>query len=265
MGTVHVTRRTHLTAGQRLMQLGRLAACWCVVSAGSVAAQPSEAPSTVTLHYLQRPPYMMVSGDGLTGLTGGPSYQAFKTAKVPVRIEETPFARQLHYLEINSGMDCMIGMFRKPEREKFAKYSKPVYQDRPQELLTTVSSATRLRGHAGITEVLQDKRLRLLVKLGYSYGATLDALIEKHQPTRQSTTDENLAMIRQIRMGMADYMFMAPEEAATAIQAAGYSSSEFALIRFRNMPAGEHRHLLCSKNVPDSVMERLNAAIAFRK
>lgn len=229
----------------------------------AVWAAPEEVP--VTLHYVQRPPYTMRSGDGLLGLTGEPSYQAFKNAKVPVVVRETPFARQLHYLEINSGMDCMIGMFKKPERERFAKYSKPVYQDQPQMILTSVDKANRFADHASVVDVFNDKRLVLLVKLGYSYGVSLDAMIDKYQPTLQTTADENLAMIRRIKLGMADYMFMAPEEASVAIEAAGWKPQDFRQIRFKNMPGGEYRHLLCSKNVPDEVMQKLNAAIKFKK
>ena len=232
---------------------------WVAAPNASATGQP------VTLHYVERPPYTMASGVGLTGLTGGPSYQAFKAAKVPVEIRKTPFARQLHYLEINSGMDCMIGMFKKPERERFAKYSKPIYQDQPQMILTTVAKANRFAAHASVVDVFNDKKLVLLVKLGYSYGLALDALVDKYQPTRQTTTDENLDMLRQVKFGMADYMLMAPEEANVAIEAAGLVPKDFRQIKFKNMPGGEYRHLLCSNNVPDEVMHKLNAAIRFNR
>lgn len=225
-------------------------------------AAPADAP--VTLHYLQRPPYMVASGGALTGLTGGPAYQAFKEAKVPVVLQETPFARQLRDVEINAGQDCMVGLFKKPEREKFAQYSKPIYQDQPHVLLTSVANAPRFAAHATVAGVFNDKALVLLVKLGYSYGAALDALIDKYRPPRQTTADENLAMIRQIQYGMADYMLMSPEEAIPAIEAAGLKTKDFRQIHLKDMPEGEYRHIMCSKNVPESVMRRLNAVIQFR-
>lgn len=225
----------------------------------SAAQVPADAP--VTLHYVQRPPYMARQGDGLVGLTGGPSYQAFQLARVPVRVEETPFARQLRALHENTGRDCMIGMFWKAEREAFGRYSKPVYQDQPQLVLAAAHSESRFSAHASIEELFGDKALRLLVKLGYSYGAPLDGLIERLQPKRRATPDENLLMVRQIHLGMADYMLMAPEEAAVAIEAAGFRPADFVQIRYKSMPPGEHRHLLCSLNVPVDVMQRLDAAI----
>ena len=219
----------------------------------------------ITLHYIQRPPYMMASGDGLVGLTGLPSYLAFKHAQIPVVLQETPFARQLRYVETNSGQDCMIGMFKKPEREVFAKFTKPVYQDQPQVILTAAANAPRFSAFNSVVDVFNDKSMVLEVKLAYSYGTTLDALITRYEPTVIKTTDENLLMIKSLKLRMADYMFMAPEEAAVAIAAAGYALNDFTQIKFKNMPDGEYRHLMCSKNVPDAVIQKLNAAIKFKK
>lgn len=240
--------------------VGLLCSVWVLPS---VALAQTEQP--VTLHYIQRPPYMMAAGEGLIGLTGLPSYQAFKQAKVPVVIKETPFARQLYYLETNSGLDCMIGMFKKPEREVFAKFTKPVYQDQPQVILTSAANAERFSAFNSVVDVFSDKSVVLLVKLAYSYGMTLDALISRYQPSRIKTADENLMMIKSIKLKMADYMFLAPEEAAAAIEAAGYAPSDFKQIKFKNMPDGEYRHLMCSKNVPDDVIQKLNAAIQRKK
>lgn len=227
-----------------------------------VLAQPQP---PVTLHYIQRPPYMTPTAEGLAGLTGLPTYLAFKNAHVPFHIEETSFARQLHMLETNSGQDCMIGMFKKPERELFAKYTKPVYQDQPQILLTTSANASKVSRFESLLDLFGDKSLVLLVKLGYSYSNSLDALIERYQPKRITTTDENLLMVKAIKMKMADYMFMAPEEAAVAIGAAGFDRADFKQVKLKSMPDGDYRHIMCSKKVPDEVINKLNAAIKFRK
>jgi polar amino acid transport system substrate-binding protein len=246
----------------RQRRIGLRAAAWFGALLGPLLAA-AQAPSEpqVTLHYIQRPPYMMVQGDGLVGLTGGPSYQAFKQANVPVQIAETPFARQLRAVKDNTGLDCMIGMFWKAEREEFGRYSKPLYQDQPQLVLATAAQQQRFKGHAAIDDLFRDRSLRLLVKQAYSYGTPLDTLIEQLQPNRRSTVDENLLMVRQIKLGMADYMLMAPEEAAVAIEAAGFQPADFQQIRYKNMPPGEQRHLFCSKSVPVDVMQRLDAAI----
>jgi len=88
-------------------------------------------------------------------------------------------------------------------------------------------------------------------------------MINQRQPTQIVTTDENLLMIKAIRLNKDLYMFLAPEEADAAIVAACFDESQFKRITFADMPIGEYRHLMCSKNVPDSVINRLNAAIRF--
>jgi len=221
--------------------------------------------STVTLHYIQRPPYIARSSGGLSGLTGLPSAMAFKNANVPFELKETPFARQLLIIERNSGRDCMIGMFKKPDREQFAKFSKPVYQDKPQIILTAAPNAERFAGMNSLVDLFNARDLVLLVRYGFSYGLTLDAMINQYQPTQSVTTDENLLMLKTIKLRKDAYMFLAPEEADAAIVAAGFGESQFKRISFADMPAGEHRHLMCSKNVPDEVISKLNSAIKFKQ
>ena len=237
-------------------------ALWTGMLSSSALAQIEP---TVTLHYIQRPPYMTSSGNSLTGLTGEPSFEAFKNAKIPFVIAETPFARQLHMIEKNSGRDCVIGVFKKPEREAFAKFTNPIYKDQPQIILTAAANAQRFAKINSVTDLFADESVILLVKLGYSYGVALDKLIEQHQPRARTTTDENLLMIKSIKLRTTDYMLIAPEEAAIAITAAGFSEKDFAQIKFNNMPDGEYRQIMCSKNVPDELINKLNAAITFEK
>jgi len=130
-------------------------------------SEPTRRESPVTLHYIQRPPYITLSNGGLSGLTGLPSIMAFKNANVPFILKETPFARQLLLIERNSGQDCMIGMFKKPGREQFAKFSKPVYQDKPQILLTSVSNADRFAAFRSLEHAFSARGLVLLVKRGF--------------------------------------------------------------------------------------------------
>ena len=58
-------------------------------------------------------------------------------------------------------------------------------------------------------------------------------------------------------------MFVAEEEAKYLAEEAGTSIRDFQLIKFTDMPMGERRYLMCSKQVPDEVINRLNGAISF--
>jgi polar amino acid transport system substrate-binding protein len=232
-----------------------------ILSAGALAAEQTTVP--VTLHYLDRPPYMVVSANGLTGITGQPAFMAFKKAGIAFELRKTPFVRQLRIVEKDTGQDCMIGLFKLPERENFAKFTKPIYRDQTPVILTESGNAGRIESVRSIDGLFSDPGLTRLAKLGYSYGAALDALIEKYQPKSNLTADENLLMLKAIKMKIADYMVIAPEEIAEAISAAGFSDQDFKSIRVKNMPSGDFRHIMCSKSVPDEVIKKLNAAIDF--
>jgi polar amino acid transport system substrate-binding protein len=251
---------------QVLVRLQRAAFGLFLLGSGPLAWSDTPMDSElVTLHYIQRPPYMMADGAGLKGLAGLPSFLAFKKSGVPFAIKETPFVRQLLKVQTNSGRDCMIGLFKKPERELFAKYSLPIYKDQTPLILTSAANASKLENIHSVKALFSDKSLLFLVKLGYSYGVELDALIERFEPTIKRTADENLLMVKALKLKMADYMVIAPEEATEAVRAAGFAATDFRQIRLSDMPGNEYRHLMCSKNVPDKVIQQLNAAIFFEK
>lgn len=215
---------------------------------------------TVTLHYHPRPPYVVVVNGVLTGLTGAPALAAFQSTGAPFVVLETPASRFMQLLERNAGLDCGVGWFKNPAREAIGKFTKPIYQGRPLGALTLASN-NRLRTGEPVESVLTDDSLVLLVKQSYSYGAALDAMLEKFQPQRERTTGESIQMVQMLAAKHADYLFSAPEEANASIEAAGLSPTAFKLVALKNMPDGERRHILCSANVPDDFIAKLNAAI----
>ncbi len=221
---------------------------------------PAFACAQVTLHYNERPPYLMGKDGQLTGLTGSPAVAAFKAAGVPFTLQSSPSARQLVLIKENKAMDCGVGWFKNEEREGFGKFTKPIYQDKPQIAMTSAKN-TKVKDGASLESILGDKGITLLVKQGYSYGKTLDAMIAKLQPKSTSVFVENVQMLQMIQAERADYMFVAPEEADGLIAAANISPAEFRKANFSNAPNGENRYILCSKNVPDETITKLNSAI----
>ena len=215
----------------------------------------------VVLHYNLRSPYVELKDGQLSGLTGTPALEAFQAAKIPFETKNTPAARLLLLVvKNNKGVDCGIGWFKNTERERFAKFTKPIYQDAPHAVLMAADN-NKIKATDSLEAVLGNKELELLVKKSYSYGGGLDALIEKHQPKRQSVTVENIQMFKMIQAKRADYLFTSSEEAAAVIAAAGYKPSDFKLLKLAGVPPGELRYIMCSMAVPDELIEKVNAAI----
>lgn len=236
----------------------RLATSWCLCAAPLAAAE-----NAVTLLYNERPPYITRQPDGsAAGLTATAAANAFKAAGIPVRWRELPSNRQIVLIQEGSGNDCAIGWFKNAEREKFAKFTMPLYRDMPPVLLANRDFA--VPPHETLRTLLARRDIRVLVKDRYSYGRYIDTLLADLKPHVVVTSNENTGMVAMIKARRADFMFVAQEEANYLVSQAGAHPGDFKLIRTSDMPQGELRYLMCSKRVDDHVLARVNAAIALK-
>ena len=216
--------------------------------------------AVITLHYNERPPYLITTGDGVGGLTGEPTTRVFTASGIAYRWEQTPSKRQIYLLQQNAGQDCLVGWFKNTEREGFAQYTLPVYRDEPQVALARADNDTISSGHA-VVEAFSDPNLVLLVKDGYSYGDYLDRQIRDLNPVRTITTIENSGMLRMIAAGHADYFFIAPEEVDGLLASSEFDGHDFKAVHFTDIVSGEERYILCSRQVDPAIIERLNRSI----
>ncbi len=232
-----------------------------VLLLAGMCSLPLRAAEPLALMIYDRPPYMIDGGDGsFGGLTVDLSAEVMKEAKLDFRWHKFSAKRILELVRENAIYGCGVGWFKTTEREQFAKFSKPVYRDKPQLALAPKKFA--LGGDITLVKLLSTRSTRILVKEGFSYGA-LDPLLKKYHPTLIVTPVEVVQMVQMIKANRADITFLPEEEANYLLEQAGFRIDDFNLIRFPDMPRGETRHLMCGKNVPDSVMQKINAAIRF--
>ncbi len=214
----------------------------------------------ITIHYHERSPYYSSGPLGVYGICSDPAKLAFKKAGIEFHWEKTPASRQLDILKANKSRDCLIGWFKNSEREKFAKYTHFIYQDKPTIALAREDNYNLKSGRL-LEEVFQNDKLTLLRKNGYSYGQFIDKKIFKLKPNQMMTNSENIGMIKMIHSRRADYFFISEEEAIELTASSRLLETEFKLIRFKNMPEGNKRYLLFSKMVEDEVIDKINSAI----
>lgn len=225
-----------------------------------VVVSPTPPGNVITLHYNERPPYLVTTASGVGGLTGGPATVVFEKSNLPFQWKQTPSKRQIHLLQQNKSRDCLVGWFKNQEREQFARYTLPIYQDRPQIALARFDN-DRIPAVGSVRDIFTDTGLNLLVKDGYSYGDFLDGKIAEYDPLRTVTTVENSEMLKMIHARHADYFLIAPEEAEGLISSSEFDRHDFKLVHFDDIPNGEKRYILCSMQVEDWVIDRLNSAI----
>lgn len=235
------------------MVIFRILCLWLLLPAMSLAQEP------LVVYYNERPPYLMTTPDGgVRGLTADPAAAAFFGAGLRVHWMRAPSNRQLALLK-EGGQRCAVGWFRNAERERFAKFSRPIYRDLP--LVAIVRDEFVLRGGATLEQLVAMPGLRVLVKEKYSYGSYVDESLAKARPTRISTTAESVAMMAMIGAYRADLMFLAGEEADYLLHLAELRDKRLRIMRLLDVPTGERRHIMCSKDVSDDIMRRLDQEI----
>jgi polar amino acid transport system substrate-binding protein len=233
---------------------------WYQASLLPAAIHP--ASTAITVHFHERRPFYIAYKNEARGVVANPIGQAFAYADIPFSWQETPAARQLDIIKNNEAKNCAAGWFKTPERETFSQFSPPIYQDKPFVAITRADN-TLLGEMETLERVLKERRLQALVKDGYSYGPYIDDHLRRFTPRQVTTTADNQNLMRMIQTYRADYCFMTEEEAQDQLLFSGLKNSDFKLVHFSDMPRGNKRYLICSKNVDQKTMKRLNDAFRY--
>lgn len=215
------------------------------------------AQEVISLLYNERAPYQMTNKTGaVSGLTATPILHAFNQANIQMVWKLIPANRQLLMIKENQELVCGVGWFINDNRKQFAKFSKPIYRDKPTVAIANKSLAEIK--HDQFIELIQNKKITFLLKEKYSYGEFIDKLFLLLGVKTVTTTAENIGMVKMIKAGRADLMLSSEEEASYFFSRDDLDAKEFTLMRFKDMPMGEFRHLMCSKKVSDTLMQKIN-------
>ena len=227
-----------------------------------ICSMPVKAENIIQVYYYDRAPYAVTDLQGaVSGLLATPVQDAFKQAGIPFQWKKMPFKRQLVTIKHNKKMACGIGWFKNPEREAFARFTDPIYQDKPAVTISKKGNKA-LEQYRDLKSLFADKKIKLLVKDGFSYGTYIDELVNNYNPVIVSVgTSTNVQMLQMILSGRADYFFISEEEAEHIISTAGYEMSQFQLQHFNDMPAGNRRYIACSQQVSPETIDLLNRAL----
>lgn len=225
-------------------------------AAEAVAAEP------LTFSYLERPPYYYRDNSGdAAGFLVERTQQILAAANLEAQFISLEPSQIMFLLHRASAAHCSIGWFKTDERQLFAKFTQPIYQDQALVLLTHRSRRYKFPAIATLEKVFADRKLTI-ARLGqFSYGNYVDDLLEKLSPASLFRSNEQAQLLQAIQEKSADYMLIAPEEGAMLISSAGLQKQDFVSLPLLGVPEGNQRHLMCGQGVSDRVMQQLNAAI----
>lgn len=245
-----------LPGGSRAWVFGFLAACLPAL------ATASEPPLLITL--VERPPYYFEDNGVAKGYLLDIARTILQDAGISARFEIRPAKRGLIEIQEGSRPACGLGWIRDQERERFAKFTLPVFRHLPMIALTTPAQAERLRRFPTLRAASEDSTLRLAVIDGLSYGPYLDALLRRMGDHLQRVTLTGVGVMRLVVSGRVDYTLVDQEEMALLFRDGELDPKRFAVVSFHDIPPGHERAFMCSRSVSDDIVLRINAAIATR-
>lgn len=182
-------------------------------------------------------------------------------AGLPLRWEPVPFKRSLQELQRNQQPICVLGVFETPERRRFARYSRPIYQEEQQVFVAATRAAPTLRAQGDARAAVLAPGLQLLVYDGVAYGGPLDRWIAEREPPPLRATAGTSSLATMLARGHADFTISVASE-LREMQARGVPDAHaLEAVLLPGMPPPPQRHLACSLKVPDTWLQRFDAAV----
>lgn len=228
----------------------------------SIASNASADP--LTLYHESRVPFMIVQNGELIGSEGKPAVDAFRAAGIDFTLSEAPVARQVVMVGSNLKPSCAVGLYWTAERAKSGKYTLPIFRSLPQDIVMR-SDNSKMQSVNTMAALLADPSISLVLRNGYSYGANVDALLEKANARIKRPSEDSNGRIRLVLAGLVDATLFTPEEAEYQIKQFGVEGKALVVRHFIDSPEGEPRHLYCSKSVDDAIINKLNDVLRKRR
>ena len=209
--------------------------------------------------YIEYPPYYYSRDGGRAGSLLDLSDRIFAEAGIPVTYTPMPAKRILVYIQENETPFASVGWFKTRDRESYAKYTLPIYTNRPLVVVTQRDSP--VSQHRTLGRVLADSRLSLGRLQGYSDGDRVDLMIQRAAPEIITVVGTKVQLLRMLNAGRFSYMLLAPEELDSLCSDAGVDRDCVAGLPMDDIPTGNRRYIICSRSTPDPIIEKLNRAI----
>lgn len=182
-------------------------------------------------------------------------------AGLALRWEPVPFKRSLQDLQRNQQPVCVLGVFDTPERRRFARFSRPIYQEEQQLFVAATRAAPTLRAQGDARAAVLAPGVQLLVYDGVAYGAPLDRWIAERQPPPLRATAGTSNLATMLARGHADFTISVASE-LREMQARGEPHAQaLEAVLLPGMPPPPQRHLACSLKVPEAWLQRFDAAV----
>jgi len=171
-----------------------------LVLIGSLFSTQSFADEILKLAILDFPPYEFKKGPEIDGISVQIVKEVFKRMNQPISIELLPWSRALLYLE-EGKIDGLFEILKKPEREKFADYSKVVLMDENASLFVIKDSNIIFDG-----DFNKLKDYTFGVRQDFSYGHKFDQAVKDNVINKIIKKVEMESLLHLLNRGRIDIL-----------------------------------------------------------
>ncbi len=214
----------------------------------------------LTIYYFERPPfYFTDDNNNAAGTIIDITKNILDNANIKYKFISLPVKRILSYLK-TSTKACSPGWFYTDKRAKIFKYSLPIYQSKPFVAVINKAKWKKTVKEISINELLKFN-LVLGLKSGFNYGEIIEKAIAKYHGKIERYTVNADNLLNMIATGRIDYTFLSLENVIGFLGKNNDIAKKLTLVYLNEIKKGKLRYLLCSKDVPDQMIERINKAI----
>lgn len=216
---------------------------------------------TLDIYYFEYPPYYHKLENGqASGIIVDLARKILASAQIEAKFLFVPAKRILH--EIKSDHPAAsLGWFKTPEREQFARFSLPIYVNRPAEVFLLRENEQKFRPYDSLEGLLQSGKFFFGRVQGLSEGPQLDGMLAKYEHKTVQVTTDTVRMLKMLESRRFDFMLIPPEEVDVLLQAAQTSRDKFMLRAMNDIPQGNLRYIIYSKAVDPDLIRRIDQAI----
>lgn len=225
-----------------------------VYSANSVCAEP------LAVVYPDRPPLNYTDDGKPAGTLIDLTMKIFADAGVEAVFTEMPSKRILLEMQAKGSQLCSFGWFKNSEREAFAQFTLPIFQDNPLVAVMLKKNAPLFAGKTTLKDLAADKALTLGAVAGWSYGEYVDGVLKQQNvPVSTAINSQQLGIL--LAKGRYSYVIVRPWEVAGIITYSETPPDEILVLPLADLKERSKRYIMCGKGVPGEVVARLNASI----
>ena len=232
---------------------------------GPALAADTAQPVDLRVQYIEFPPYYFTSSDGKPdGFLLKLVMQVMEKAGVRAVYESLPAKRVLSNLYSDEPI-ASPGWFKTPEREAFARFSRPIFENIQLRAVLLKKNAGEFQGLDSLAAILRDRRLRIGLAEGYSLGLQTDAIVADASPNVVRVVGGYSQMLLMLAEERFHYMLMPPDCIPTLIRMNHLNPEIFVAKPLSDVSEGNKRYILYSRGVSDALIQRIDRVLELVK